>query len=634
METNMKHLLSILLLVCSFALMGQTSVPLYELITASGTDTYTATKTPTPSLTNGLKLMVKFTNANTGASTFNLNSLGGITLRKSDGTALSSGDIPAGSDWWVVYDGTASQFRLVGGAGGGGGTVTSVGFTGGLISVGTPTTTPALTVAGTSGGVPYFSSSSTWATSAALAANALVIGGGAGSAPSTTTTGTGVLTALGVNTGSAGAFVVNGGTLGTPSSGTLTNATGLPVGGISGLGTGVATWLATPSWDNFNSAITGTSTYWSLATTSQTLTGNLAFAGSSSNQLAFNFSTLGANSGVSINSTATDAASSTQRTLAVSQSGANGTASQTTAAGYFSNTKTGTGAINYGIHAVASGGSTNYSGYFDGTVNVTGASLINYSNAGNFQFPNAQSAALNFTDGTDNILTLNTTSNRVEINYPLYVTSSTGTSGQPLLSAGSAAAPTFGTLSVAGGGTGAVTLTGLLQGNGTSAITAITNSSTVGQVIRVTGASTYAWGALDLADTDAVTGALPSANGGTGVSNATQTYTPTLTNSANIDASTPRQCTYFRVGNAVTVSGQVDLDPTTTLTLTTLGISLPIASALTTAFQCGGSGGSIAVSDNAVGIQADSTNDRATLQYICVDVTNHTITFQFTYQVL
>ena len=66
-----------------------------------------------------------------------------------------------------------------------------------------------------------------------------------GTAVSGLTTGTGVTTALGVNTGSAGAFVVNGGALGTPSSGTLTNATGLPVGtGISGLGTGIATALA------------------------------------------------------------------------------------------------------------------------------------------------------------------------------------------------------------------------------------------------------------------------------------------------------------------------------------------------------------------------------------------------------
>ena len=43
--------------------------------------------------------------------------------------------------------------------------------------------------------------------------------------------GTGVATALAVNVGSAGAPVVNGGALGTPSSGTLTNCTGLPPAG-------------------------------------------------------------------------------------------------------------------------------------------------------------------------------------------------------------------------------------------------------------------------------------------------------------------------------------------------------------------------------------------------------------------
>ena len=45
--------------------------------------------------------------------------------------------------------------------------------------------------------------------------------------------------------------------LGTPSAATLTNATGLPVStGISGLGTGIATWLATPSSANLASALT------------------------------------------------------------------------------------------------------------------------------------------------------------------------------------------------------------------------------------------------------------------------------------------------------------------------------------------------------------------------------------------
>ena len=45
--------------------------------------------------------------------------------------------------------------------------------------------------------------------------------------------------------------------LGTPTSGTLTNCTGLPIAtGVSGLGTGVATFLATPSSANLASAVT------------------------------------------------------------------------------------------------------------------------------------------------------------------------------------------------------------------------------------------------------------------------------------------------------------------------------------------------------------------------------------------
>ena len=51
--------------------------------------------------------------------------------------------------------------------------------------------------------------------------------------------------------------LVSGGALGTPSSATLTNASGLPISpGVSGLGTGVATFLGTPTSANLIAAIT------------------------------------------------------------------------------------------------------------------------------------------------------------------------------------------------------------------------------------------------------------------------------------------------------------------------------------------------------------------------------------------
>jgi len=82
-------------------------------VVASGTNTYTASYTPTVAYTDGLKIVVRFTNANSGASTININSLGAKSIVKGVSTALASGDIAAGATLILVYDG--SNFVAVSG---------------------------------------------------------------------------------------------------------------------------------------------------------------------------------------------------------------------------------------------------------------------------------------------------------------------------------------------------------------------------------------------------------------------------------------------------------------------------------------------------------------------------------------
>lgn len=116
---------------------------------------------------------------------------------------------------------------------------------------------------------------------------------------------------------------------------------------------------------------------------------------------------------------------------------------------------------------------------------------------------------------------------------------------------------------------------------------------------------------------------------------ASGTYTPTLTNTTNLSASTAYSCQYLRVGSVVTVSGRVDVDPTAAATLTTLGISLPISSNFANSNELGGTA---ATADNitevAAGIFADSTNDRATMQWVTTNTSNHNMFFTFTYRII
>ena len=111
-------------------------------------------------------------------------------------------------------------------------------------------------------------------------------------------------------------------------------------------------------------------------------------------------------------------------------------------------------------------------------------------------------------------------------------------------------------------------------------------------------------------------------------------YTPTLTNVANLDASTAYECQYIRAGNIVMVSGKVSVDPTLNATSTQLGISLPFASNFGAQEDCAGSAHAPGVAGMGAAILADAANDRAQLQFISNDTTNQAMYFTFMYEII
>lgn len=112
---------------------------------------------------------------------------------------------------------------------------------------------------------------------------------------------------------------------------------------------------------------------------------------------------------------------------------------------------------------------------------------------------------------------------------------------------------------------------------------------------------------------------------------ASGTYTPTITNVTNVTASTSNGAQYLRVGNTVTVSGSVDIDPTAAAA-TTIRISLPIASDFATNHDCAGT---MASGNGEVGpVFANIANDNAQVQFTATNTANHTFYYQFTYRII
>ena len=192
--------------------------------TVSGSGTFVQLSGDATSTTTGGATTVVGINGTT------LSSLGTGILKNTTGTGIPS--IAAYGDVVGLFGGGTCSGYLKNdgtcGAGGGTGTVTSVGWTGGIVTIASPTTTPAFTIAGTSGGIPYFNSATTWTSSGAL--TGLMRGNGAGAVP-TAAELTGDVTTSGSN--AATVTKINGTSLAGLSTGILKNTTGTGVPSIA-----------------------------------------------------------------------------------------------------------------------------------------------------------------------------------------------------------------------------------------------------------------------------------------------------------------------------------------------------------------------------------------------------------------
>lgn len=141
------------------------------------------------------------------------------------------------------------------------------------------------------------------------------------------------------------------------------------------------------------------------------------------------------------------------------------------------------------------------------------------------------------------------------------------------------------------------------------------------------------WSGTDLALADGGTGASTASAARTNLGFADGTYTPTLTNVANMDSSTVGTFRYLQVGNTVTVSGNLTIDATAAATFTQVGISLPVASNFTSIGDCCGTCVGDGGSNGSGVVMGDSTNDRATMYFVPAFATGTAWYVHFTYTV-
>jgi len=162
--------------------------------------------------------------------------------------------------------------------------------------------------------------------------------------------------------------------------------------------------------------------------------------------------------------------------------------------------------------------------------------------------------------------------------------------------------------------------TGITLGNTTVFLGNTT--STLGNV-TLTGATVTASGGLTV----------PTSNVGAVNSG---TYTPTLTNSTNMAASTAQPLQYLRVGNTVVVGGYVGIDTTLgAATYTAMRMSVPIPSNFTTSTDAGGAGTASVNGGANDGWQfySNAATDDIQIEGASMDTAARNMFFTFVYQV-
>jgi len=113
--------------------------------------------------------------------------------------------------------------------------------------------------------------------------------------------------------------------------------------------------------------------------------------------------------------------------------------------------------------------------------------------------------------------------------------------------------------------------------------------------------------------------------------------TPTATNGTNVSASTPGQTQYIRVGNTVTVSGYIDITCTSANITSQIDLTIPVASAFTNTTQLSGTMLEAVTGVASPGhgtVVSQATDDRLSIDFTPRATGSLSYRFTYTYQVL